>query len=146
MVLLGFFWFVFCLQASDSALVYTAALVAGSLWGSVFLHIGVSFPSGRLTPCAATGRWSVAGYLVFPLAFLPALLFTVSDPPPDNLLLVRDDPSLADTLSVLGALAYLGLFAVVARPRRAPLAGRHAVRAGPAHARLRLRAAPPSCS
>src|SRR3954451_14185103 len=47
MVLLGFFWFVFCLQASDSDLVYPAALVTGPLWGSVFLHIGVTFPSGR---------------------------------------------------------------------------------------------------
>ena len=76
-VLLGFFWFVFCLQASDSDLVYTAALVAGPLRGSVFLHIGVTFPSGR--PESRSERAIVlAGYLVFPLAFLPPLLFTTA--------------------------------------------------------------------
>ena len=113
MVLLGFFWFVFCLQASDSALVYTAALVAGPLWGSVFLHIGVTFPSGR--PESHRERAIVlAGYLVFPLAFLPALLFTAPDTGPDNLLLVRDDAALADTLRTLGALVYFALFVVVA--------------------------------
>src|SRR5215216_4099407 len=86
MVLLGFFWFVFCLEASDSDAVYTFALVTGALWGSVFLHIGVSFPSGRLTS-RGDRAMVLAGYLVFPLAFLPALLFS-AEPPPDNLLLV----------------------------------------------------------
>ena len=111
MVLLGFFWFVFCLEAANSDLVYTLAQVAGPLYGSVFLHIGVSFPSGRLS--SRTDRATVvAGYLVFPLAFVPALLFT-GEANPENLLLVREDPDLADAFRAFGGLAYLALFAVV---------------------------------
>jgi signal transduction histidine kinase len=111
MVALGFAWFVFCLEASDSDLVYTFALLAGAVWGSVFLHIGITFPSGRIH--SPTDRAIVlAGYLVFPLAFLPALLFT-ADSGPENLLLIRDDPDLSDALSLAGALVYLVLFVIV---------------------------------
>ncbi len=54
----------------------------------------------------------LAGYLVFPLAFVPSLLFTAAANP-DNLLLVRDDPELGDALAAAGALVYLALFVVV---------------------------------
>src|ERR671916_1198281 len=74
MVLLGFAWFLFTLDAADSPLVYTFALVAGGLWGGVFLHLGLSFPTGRLT-APIDRALALAGYLVFPLAFVPALLF-----------------------------------------------------------------------
>ncbi len=111
MVLLGFAWFVFCLEASDSDVVYTFALLTGAVWGSVFLHIGVTFPSGRIDS-RPDRAMVLAGYLVFPLAFLPALLFK-ADTDPDNLLLVRDDPGLVDALSLVGGLAYLVLFVVV---------------------------------
>ena len=50
MVLLGFAWFVLRLEASDSGVVYTAGVVLGGLFGGVFLHLGMSFPSGRLRP------------------------------------------------------------------------------------------------
>src|SRR3954469_24989869 len=50
MILLGFAWFVFDLQAANAPLPYTIGLVFGGLWGSVFLHLGVSFPSGRVSP------------------------------------------------------------------------------------------------
>src|SRR5206468_8476093 len=49
MVLLGFAWFLFTLQNANSSLIYTVALVTGALWGGVFLHLGLSFPSGRLS-------------------------------------------------------------------------------------------------
>ena len=39
----------------NAPLVYTIALVLGGLWGSVFLHLGISFPTGRLT--RAIARW-----------------------------------------------------------------------------------------
>src|SRR3954454_20517740 len=42
MVLLGFAWFLFTLDASAVALVYTPAVVFGGLWGGVFLHLGLS--------------------------------------------------------------------------------------------------------
>jgi hypothetical protein len=48
MVLLGFAWFLSTLGAADSRLVYTVGILLGGLWGGVFLHLGVSFPSGRL--------------------------------------------------------------------------------------------------
>jgi signal transduction histidine kinase len=117
MVLLGFAWFVFLLEASDLPLVYTLALVLGGLWGGVFLHIGLSFPSGRLQP--GLDRWLVvAGYVIFPFGLVPALLFAGRDELdcgrcPDNLLLVRDDPGLADALGVVTAVLYLGLFLIV---------------------------------
>ena len=50
MVLLGFAWFLSILVASDVPAVYTFALLTGGLWGGVFLHLGMSFPTGRLAP------------------------------------------------------------------------------------------------
>jgi signal transduction histidine kinase len=117
MILLGFAWFVFNLQASNSPLPYTIGLVLGPLWGSFFLHLGVSFPSGRVD--AGLDRALVlAGYVIFPLAFLPVALFAGPqdigcDRCPENVLLIRRDPELADVLRAFGALLYAGLFAIV---------------------------------
>jgi signal transduction histidine kinase len=117
MVLLGFAWFLSTLDAANSPLVYTFALVVAGLWGSVFLHIGVSFPTGRLTDPMAR-RLAIIGYFVFPLSPVPALLFAgphelSCDDCPTNLLLIRRDPDLAAVLTGLSALAYLALFGVV---------------------------------
>ena len=117
MVLLGFAWFLFTLQAANSRLVYTFGLVAGSLWGAIFLHLGLSFPTGRLTH-GLDRTLAIAGYFVFPLAFVPALLFAGPhelncDKCPTNLLLVRRDADVAAILTGLGALCYLVLFGVV---------------------------------
>jgi signal transduction histidine kinase len=117
MVLLGFAWFLLMLQASDSAFLHTFAIVAGGLFGGVFLHLGMSFPSGRLSP----GRERavvIAGYLIFPLAFVPSLLFaaqarTGCERCPDNLLLITANEGLATAGRVFGALVYAGLFAIV---------------------------------
>jgi len=117
MALLGFAWFLFTLDAADSPVVYTFALVAGGLWGSVFLHLGLSFPSGRL-PSRVDRALVIAGYVVFPFAFAPALLF--ADPDrlscsdcPENLLLIRPDDALAAFFTAFGALLYFVLFVVV---------------------------------
>jgi signal transduction histidine kinase len=117
MVLLGFAWFLSTLDAANSRLVYTFALVVAGLWGSVFLHIGVSFPTGRLTDPMAR-RLAIIGYFVFPLAPVPALLFAgphelSCDDCPTNLLLIHRDADLAAVLTGLSALAYLALFSVV---------------------------------
>jgi signal transduction histidine kinase len=117
MVLLGFAWFLFTLDAANSPLVYTFALVTGALWGGVFLHLGLGFPTGRL-PSRVDRALAIAGYVIFPLAFVPALLFAG---PHElgcaacraNLLLVRRDAGLADAATGLGALLYLALFAIV---------------------------------
>lgn len=117
MILLGFAWFLFTLQAANSRLVYTIALVAGSLWGAIFLQLGLSFPTGRLTT-GLDRTLAIAGYFVFPLAFVPALLFSRPhelgcDDCPTNLLLVRRDADVAAVLTGLGALCYLILFGIV---------------------------------
>ena len=57
MVLLGFAWFNSTLINADSSLVYTWATITGGLWGGVFLHLGIAFPSGRLRRRAGTARW-----------------------------------------------------------------------------------------
>jgi signal transduction histidine kinase len=117
MVALGFAWFLFVLDNASSPLVYTFALVVGGLWGGVFLHIGMSFPTGRLEP-GLDRALVIAGYAIFPLGFVPALLFAGPeelgcDDCPSNLLLIRPDQQLADILMGLGALLYAGLFAIV---------------------------------
>ncbi len=118
MVLLGFAWFLFVPQQSaNSRLIDTLALIIGGLWGGVFLHLGLSFPTGRL-PERLDRVLVTAGYFIFPLAFVPALLFAGPhelgcDDCPTNLLLVRRDQDLADVLTGLGALLYLVLFVVV---------------------------------
>src|SRR5215207_6328701 len=102
MILLGFAWFLFTLDAANSRLVYTFALVTGGLWGAVFLHRALV----------------IAGYVVFPLAFAPALLF--ADPEqlgcadcPTNLLLIRSDDAVAAFFTAFGALLYVVLFVIV---------------------------------
>jgi signal transduction histidine kinase len=118
LILLGFAWFVFTLDAANSPVLYTAALVLGGLWGGVFLHLGLSFPTGRL-PARADRRLVAAGYVLFPLANIPALLFSgpaaLDCDCPDNLLLVRSDTDLAHALTAFGALAYFTLFVFVLR-------------------------------
>jgi signal transduction histidine kinase len=117
MILLGFAWFLFTLDAANSPLLYTVGLVLGGLWGSLFLQIGVSFPTGRLTDETAR-RLAIAGYVVFPLAPVPPLLFAAPhdvgcDDCPTNLLLVRHDADVAAVLTAVAALATLVLFAFV---------------------------------
>jgi signal transduction histidine kinase len=118
MILLGFAWFLFTLQAANSRLVYTFALVSGGLWGAIFLHLGLSFPTGRLTE-RLQRMLAIAGYVVFPLAFVPALFFASPhdlggcDDCPTNLLLVHHDADLAAVLTAFGALLYLWLFGFV---------------------------------
>jgi signal transduction histidine kinase len=117
MVLLGFAWFLFTLDSSNSPLVYTFAQVAGPLWGAIFLHIGLGFPSGRLAP-GLDRALVIAGYVIFPLAFVPALLFAGPhelgcDDCPENLLLVHRDTDLANIAMGFAALLYAGLFLIV---------------------------------
>ena len=117
MVLLGFAWFVYTLDAANPPAVYTLALVLGGLWGGVFLHLGLSFPTGRLQ-ARVDRALAVAGYVIFPLAFVPALLFAGPgelgcDGCPENVLLVHRDPALAGAATAFGALLYVVLFSIV---------------------------------
>src|SRR3954452_17095968 len=117
MVRLGLAWFLFALDAANAPALYTVALVAGGTWGGVFLHVGLSFPAGRLET-RLDRMLTTAGYVVFPLAFAPALLFSAPSDLgcpgcPANLLLVRRDADLPHVLTAFGAALYLTLFAVV---------------------------------
>jgi signal transduction histidine kinase len=117
MVLLGFAWFLSALAFANSALLYTFAGVTGGLWGGVFLHLVMSFPSGRLAP-GADRAIVIAGYLIFTVGSVPMLLFAGPhelgcDGCPANLLLVRRDPELATVGMDLEALLYAALFVIV---------------------------------
>jgi signal transduction histidine kinase len=117
MVVLGFAWFVYTLEAANSRLVYTLALILGPLWGGVFLHIGLGFPSGRLIE-RRDRVLAAAGYVIFPLAFVPALFFAGShelgcDNCPTSLLLVHRNADVAHVLTAFGALSYVVLFGFV---------------------------------
>jgi signal transduction histidine kinase len=70
MVLLGFAWFNSTLVNANSELVRDYATVTAGLWGALFLHLGIAFPDGRLTS-REDRAIVVAGYVIFPLAFLP---------------------------------------------------------------------------
>jgi signal transduction histidine kinase len=117
MVLLGFAWGLAALGASNSALPYTLGSVIGGLWGGVFLHLVTSFPSGRLTS-ARDRAIVVAGYVVFTVGSIPAMLFggpheLGCDDCPTNVLLIRRDADLANAALGFEALLYLVLFAIV---------------------------------
>ena len=74
MVLLGFAWFLSTLDAANPPAVYTLALVLGGLWGGVFLHLGMSFPTAACRR-RARPRAGRRGLRDLPVGFVPALLF-----------------------------------------------------------------------
>jgi signal transduction histidine kinase len=117
MVLLGFAWFMQVLITANSPLLYTIGISVAGLWGSLFLHLGLSFPSGRL-PDRRDRALVIAGYFIFPLAQVPALLVSGPhelgcDDCPENVLLTRADPDLAPVLRGFGAALYGILFVLV---------------------------------
>jgi signal transduction histidine kinase len=119
MILLGFGWFVDASEAANAPLPYTIAISLGGVWGAVFLHLGLSFPTGHL-PERVDRVLAGAGYVIFPFAFVPSLLFAGPaelgcDDCPANLLLIEPDPDLAALLTGFGALLYGGLFVLVLR-------------------------------
>jgi signal transduction histidine kinase len=117
MVLQGFAFLGAALSVTDVPLLYTASLIAGGLWGGVFLHIVMTFPSGRLRSRAdRVIVWS--GYLLFTVGSLPADLFAGPhelgcDDCPENLLLVHHDADVANVLLGVQATLYAVLFVVV---------------------------------
>jgi signal transduction histidine kinase len=50
MVLLGLAWFLKGLKASDASLLYTLGFVLAGIYAAVFVHLLLSFPTGRLDP------------------------------------------------------------------------------------------------
>jgi signal transduction histidine kinase len=70
MVLLGFAWFNSTLVNANNDLIHHYADVTAGLWGSVFLHLAIAFPEGRLQS-RLDRAIVITGYAIFPLAFLP---------------------------------------------------------------------------
>jgi signal transduction histidine kinase len=117
MVLLGFAWMLSSLQYSNSALIYTLAVATVGLWGGVFLHLGLSFPSGRLAP-GIDRTLVIVGYPLFTFALVPVLFFAGPEELgcegcPTNVLLVERDETVANVLLALSVVAYVALFVVV---------------------------------
>ena len=117
MVYMGFAWFLQALALVNSPALYTLSLVVGGLWGGVFLHLVLSFPTGRLAPGWDRGL-AIAGYLIFTLGSVPALLFADSedlgcDGCPANVFQVRHDPELASAFQAVEATLYAVLFILV---------------------------------
>jgi signal transduction histidine kinase len=117
MVALGFAWLVSGLHFANSALVYSLAEVAGGLWGGVFLHLAMAFPSGRLAP-GRDRALVLAGYVIFTVGAIPAMLFAGPhelgcDDCPVNVFLIRRDPELAGLGFGLEAALYAVLFVLV---------------------------------
>jgi signal transduction histidine kinase len=117
MVLFGFAWFISALHFANSALLYSVAFVAGGLWGGVFLHLVMAFPSGRLAP-GRDRALVIAGYLTFTVASIPAMFFAGPhelgcDDCPANVLLVDRDATLATIALGFVALLYAVLFVLV---------------------------------
>jgi signal transduction histidine kinase len=117
MVGLGFAWFFAGLSFANAPVPYAISQVFGGLWGGVFLHLIMSFPSGRL----ASGRDRaivIAGYLIFTLGSVPAMLFAGPhelgcDSCPTNALQVRHDPDTANMLLGVQTGLYAALFVIV---------------------------------
>jgi signal transduction histidine kinase len=117
MVLLGFAWFLSALNFADSSLVYSLAFVLGGLWGGVFLHLIMGFPSGRLAP-GRDRALVIAGYLIFTVASIPAMFFATPhdlgcDDCPTNVLLTHRDPDLAHAAIGFQVALYVVLFVIV---------------------------------
>jgi hypothetical protein len=116
MVLVGLAWFLGPVYAADSPLVFTLGIVVGSLWGPIFGHVLLSFPTGRL-PTRARRRVVAASYVLIPLAPVPALLVSDADDVitdcrggcPRNVLLIGRNEALGDAALALGSAVTLGL-------------------------------------
>ena len=117
MVYMGFAWFLTALAIVSTPALYTLGLVLGGLWGGLFLHLVLSFPSGRLAPGWERGL-AIAGYVIFTVGSVPVLLFAGPhelgcDECPVNVLQVRHEPDLANAAQVVESGLYAGLFLIV---------------------------------
>jgi signal transduction histidine kinase len=117
MVLLGFAWFLSALSFANARVPYSVAFVVGGLWGGVFLHLIMAFPSGRLAP-GRDRALVIAGYVIFTLASIPEMLFAGPhelgcDRCPTNVLLIRRDAGLANLAIGFQVALYVVLFVMV---------------------------------
>jgi signal transduction histidine kinase len=120
MVATGFFFFLSTLSTANAALPYTIGIAFDLFSASLFLHVFLAFPTGRLY--GRFERFLVgAAYLVaFGLQLVGMVLGGFG---PDNLLEVTSEPERAYTLlrvqlALLSACALLGIGVLAVRRRR----------------------------
>ncbi len=128
MTTVGFVWFINALPESNSALLFTIGSALGGLWFGPFAHLLIAFPSGRVAP--GIERWLVRfGYFIASVQWVVWLFMNPEDCAgcPENLLLIDDNPAVADALSSffglasVGTLAWLGLVLVQRWRRSGPV-------------------------
>jgi len=120
MVLVGLAWFLKGLKASDAAVPYTLGLLAGGVYAAVFIHLLVTFPTGRLQTRPQRAIVT-AGYLIPGLVIVPFLFVADSADPrfgcddrcPRNLLLLHRSDDAADAYVAAATVVGLGLLAAV---------------------------------
>jgi signal transduction histidine kinase len=117
MVWFGFAWFLSVVGVLDARVPLTLGFVTGGVWGGVFLQLVLTFPSGRIAG-ATDRRLIIAGYLIFTVASVPALLFATPhvlgcDECAENLLLLDRNDDLAHVALGLQFALYAGLFVIV---------------------------------
>jgi signal transduction histidine kinase len=117
MVIMGFAWFASGLGLANAPAVHTVASITGGLWGGVFLHLLMAFPSGRLAR-GLDRTLVIAGYVIFTVGSVPPMLFATRrdlgcERCPTNLLMIHRNEDIANVLVALQALVYVVLFVVV---------------------------------
>jgi signal transduction histidine kinase len=122
MVAAGFAMFLSSLQWSNAALPYTIGLLFDLLPATLFLHVYLAFPDGRLAP-GAERILVVAGYGASVGLQLVKMLLGGGDP---NDLLAVTTSSAADTvedvqLVALSAISLAGIVVLAVRGRRRPM-------------------------
>jgi signal transduction histidine kinase len=120
MMLVGFAWFLKALKAADSSLLYTLGFPLGSLYAAAFIHLLLSFPSGRLG--TRLQRIVVAsGYGFLGLVTVPVLLVSTADSAhlgcdhdcPRNLFLIEHNGAIADAYVAITGVLGVGLLTAV---------------------------------
>ena len=116
MVALGFAWGLAALNFSNAPLLYTIGLIAGGLWGAVFLQLVMASRRGA---CAGTRpRDRDRGLCDLHAGLDPGDVVRRPGGPrlrrcPSNVLLIERHEDVANIMPGLQALVYLALFLIV---------------------------------
>jgi len=141
MAAVGFLFWLTTLTASSSDLIFTAGMLTSGLFLTTAAHLVLAYPTGRLGGRLERGI-IVAGYALTLGAQAAWMLFTADcgcgPGAPANVLLLRDDPGVSqtiDTVSYLVGLPLVGAAVAIlvqrwrraSRPARRELGALHAI-------------------
>jgi signal transduction histidine kinase len=105
MTAVGFAFFLSSLSAADTRWLFTVGVVLSSVYASVFVHMLVSYPDGRVGS-PGMRRLVAAGYAIAVIGPLPSLMFADveglgCDGCPTPAIFVRDDETVYTILTLL---------------------------------------------